>query len=52
LSIVLRSLAENEGNANPQAELTQKYRAADGTKKRSGDTLMVRYGIETYATGN
>jgi hypothetical protein len=33
-------------------QLAEKYLGGDSTKKRSNDTLFVRYGIETYATNN
>jgi pilus assembly protein CpaB len=53
LSLALRSIAESEGHAMEEGpQLAEKYRGGDSTKKRSNDTLFVRYGIETYATNN
>ena len=53
LSLALRSIAESEGRAMEEGpQLAEKYRGGDGSKKRSSDTLFVRYGIETYATNN
>jgi pilus assembly protein CpaB len=53
LSLALRSIAESEGRAMEEGPmLAEKYRAGGDTKKRSNDTLFVRYGIETYATNN
>lgn len=50
LSLALRSIAENDGK-NMQEEgpkLSEKY---SGRKKTGGgDTLFVRYGVETYST--
>lgn len=50
LSLALRSIAENDGR-NMQEEgpkLSEKY---SGRKKSGGgDTLFVRYGVETYST--
>jgi hypothetical protein len=49
LSLALRSIAENDGkNMQEQGpKLSDKY---SGKKKGSGDTLFVRYGVETYST--
>jgi pilus assembly protein CpaB len=53
LSLVLRSIAESDGKADEVGpQLTEKYRDGAGAKKRSSDTLFIRYGIETYATNN
>jgi pilus assembly protein CpaB len=52
LSLALRSIAENDGKPADQIhpELAGKY---NGDVKRVGnDTLIVRYGIETYATND
>ena len=49
LSLALRSIAENDGK-NMEKEgpkLSDKYL---GKKKGGGDTLFVRYGVETYST--
>jgi pilus assembly protein CpaB len=49
LSLALRSIAENEGMSMEEngPKLADKYL---GTKKGSGDTLFVRYGIESYSS--
>ncbi len=53
LSLALRSIAESDGRAMEEGpQLAEKYRTPTGTKKRSTDTLFVRYGQETYATSN
>jgi pilus assembly protein CpaB len=52
LSLVLRSMAENEGISNPSAQLTEKYRGVDGNSKKSSDTLYIRAGQESFASGN
>ena len=53
LSLALRSIAESDGRAMEEGpQLAEKYRGDDKNKKRSTDTLFVRYGIETYATNN
>ncbi len=52
LSLALRSIAENEGK-NMQTEgpkLAGKY--AGNAKRVGNDTLIVRYGVETYATND
>jgi pilus assembly protein CpaB len=51
LSLALRSIAETDGRSmelGPQ--LSEKYKAPAGSKTRSTDTLIIRYGRETYAT--
>jgi pilus assembly protein CpaB len=49
LSLALRSIAENDGRPlNEGPQLAEKYRG-DG-KIKSTDTLIIRAGIETYAT--
>jgi pilus assembly protein CpaB len=51
LSLVLRSISESEGRSmegGPQ--LAEKYQAKGASEVVNGDTLFVRYGIETYAT--
>ncbi len=51
LSLALRSLAENDGNAVKDGpRLAEKYMPHGANKTVNGDTLFVRYGIETYAT--
>jgi pilus assembly protein CpaB len=49
LSLALRSIAENEGMSMEEngPKLADKYL---GTKKGGGDTLFVRYGIESYSS--
>jgi pilus assembly protein CpaB len=50
LSLALRSIAEGDGKAAAEGpQLTERYKG-DGKGLSSGDTLFVRYGIETYAT--
>lgn len=52
LSLVLRSIAESEGKAMEEGpRLAEKYQPKGASKVVNGDTLFVRYGIETYATG-
>jgi pilus assembly protein CpaB len=51
LSLALRSLAENDGNAMKDGpRLAEKYMPHGTNKIVNSDTLFVRYGIETYAT--
>ena len=49
LSLALRSIAENDGKNMQEVgpKLSDKY---SGKKKGGGDTLFVRYGVETYST--
>ena len=49
LSLALRSIAENEGMSMEEngPKLADKYL---GTKQGGGDTLFVRYGIESYSS--
>ncbi len=52
LSLSLRSIAENDGK-NMELEGPQLAGKYSGNAKRVGsDTLIVRYGVETYATNN
>lgn len=52
LSLSLRSIAENDGK-NMETEGPQLAGKYTGNAKRVGtDTLIVRYGVETYATNN
>ena len=52
LSLSLRSIAENDGT-NMETEGPQLAGKYTGNAKRVGsDTLIVRYGVETYATNN
>jgi pilus assembly protein CpaB len=51
LSLALRSIAETDGRSmelGPQ--LSAKYKVPTGSKASSTDTLIIRYGRETYAT--
>ena len=49
LSLALRSIAENDGKSMDQEgpKLADKYL---GKKKGGGDTLFVRYGVESYTS--
>jgi pilus assembly protein CpaB len=49
LSLALRSIAENDGKSMDQEgpKLADKYL---GKKKGGGDTLFVRYGVESYSS--
>jgi pilus assembly protein CpaB len=48
LSLALRSIAEGDGKAMQDGpQLADKYRGGKG-KKPAGDTLYVRFGVETY----
>ena len=53
LSLALRSIAENDGKKleDIQPVLAEKYDAASNGKRANSDTLYVRYGVESYATG-
>ena len=52
LTLALRSIAEGDGkDVEIGPQLAEKYRG-DGKSNTTGDTLFVRYGIETYATSN
>jgi pilus assembly protein CpaB len=53
LSLALRSIAENDGKLMDEGpKLSEKYVNKDNKKTRSGETLFIRYGRETYATNN
>lgn len=49
LSLALRSIAENDGKSMDQEgpKLSEKY---TGKKQGGGDTLFVRYGVESYTS--
>jgi pilus assembly protein CpaB len=49
LSLALRSIAENDGKSMDKEgpKLSEKYM---GKKQGGGDTLFVRYGVETYSS--
>jgi pilus assembly protein CpaB len=49
LSLALRSIAEGDGMAAKEGpQLAAKYRGGGDGKPATGDTLFVRFGIETY----
>lgn len=49
LSLTLRSIAEGDGKAMEEGpQLAEKYRGGNDGTATSGDTLFVRFGIETY----
>lgn len=51
LSLALRSIAESDGKAMEEGpQLADKFKSDGKTQSGAGDTLFVRYGIETYAT--
>jgi Flp pilus assembly protein CpaB len=49
LSLALRSIAENDGK-NMEKEGPQLSGKYSGKKTGGGDTLFVRYGVETYTS--
>ena len=53
LSLALRSIAESDGKALEEGpRLAEKYLNKNGQKARITDTMIIRYGRETYATNN